>query len=87
VLVAGKAVGRLLAQVEADVADGEVHGQQAPGGGVRLLPVDGDVVGAAAVRLDELLRLDEHAVGAGAGIIDAALVRGEHGHQPLKCCF
>ena len=32
----------------------------------------------AAVRLDELLALDEHAAGAAAGIIDAALVGSEH---------
>ena len=44
-----------------DAADGEVHLAQAPGGVVVLLPVDGDVVAASAVGLDEGLALHEHA--------------------------
>ena len=43
--------------------------------GLRLLAVDGDVADAAAVGLDEPLGLDEHAAGAAAGVVDAALVR------------
>jgi len=32
----------------------------------------------AAVGFDELFRLDEHAAGALAGVVDAAFVRREH---------
>ncbi len=78
VLVAGKAVGGFLAEVEVDAADGHVHGGEAPGGGVALLAVDGEVAEFAAVGLDELLALDEEAAGAACGIVDAALVGLEH---------
>ena len=61
-----------------DPADGEVHLGQAPGRVVRLLAVDADVADAPGVRLDEPLALDEHAAAAAAGVVDAALVRGEH---------
>ena len=46
---------------------------------IRLLAVDADVPHPAAVRLDELLRLDEHAAGAAAGIIDAAMEANDLG--------
>ncbi len=43
-----------------------------------LLAVDGDVADAAAVLLDELFRLHEHAARAAAGVVDAALVGLDH---------
>ena len=46
--------------------------------GLRLLAVDGDVADPPAVGLDEFLALHEHAARAAAGVVDAALVRGEH---------
>ena len=76
--VAAEGVGLLAPRVGLDAADGEVHHGQAPGGGVALLAVDADVAELAAVGFDELLRLHEHAAGAAAGIVDAALVRREH---------
>ena len=74
VVVEGVAVGDL----GVDAADGEVHLGQAPGRVVRLLAVDADVADAPGVGLDELLALDEHAAGAAARVVDAALVGGEH---------
>ena len=74
VVVEGVAVGDL----GVDAADGEVHLGEAPGRVVGLLAVDADVADAAAVRLDELLALDEHAARAAARVVDAALVRREH---------
>ena len=71
-------VGGLPAEVGLDGADGEVHVCEAPGGGVGLLAEDGDVGGVAAVGLDEGLGLNEHAAGAAAGVVDAALVGFEH---------
>jgi hypothetical protein len=50
----------------------------ATGGGVALLAVDGDVAQLAAVGFDEFFRLHEHAAGAAGGVVDAALVGGEH---------
>ena len=64
-----------------DAADGQVHLAETPGGGVGLLAVDGDVGAVAAVLLDELLGLDEHAARTAAGIVDAALVGLDHLHQ------
>ena len=49
-----------------------------PGRVVALLPVYGDVADSPAVLLDELLGLDEHAAGAAAGVVDAALVGLQH---------
>ncbi len=51
---------------------------QPPGRGVGLLAEDGDVGRVAAVGLDELFGLDEHAAGAAAGVVDAAGVGFEH---------
>ena len=76
--VAQEGVGGLLAEVGLDAADGEVHVCQPPGGGVGLLAEDGDVGLLAAVRLDELLGLHEHAARAAAGVIDAPVVGFEH---------
>ena len=68
----------------------QVHLGQPPGGVVGLLPPDGDIAPrpapvavAGGVGLDELHRLDEHAGGAAAGVVDAALVRFQHLHQEL----
>ena len=72
--VEGVAVGDL----GVDAANGEVHLGQPPGGVVRLLPVDRDVADAAAVRLDELLALHEHAARAAAGVVDAAAIGRQH---------
>ena len=76
--VAAEGVGVLRAEVGLDAADGEVHHGEAAGGGVALLAVDADVAEPAAVGFDEFFRLHEHAAGAAAGIVDAALVGGEH---------
>ncbi len=40
VLVPGEGVGGFSAQVEVDAANGQVHGRQAPSGGVGFLAVD-----------------------------------------------
>ena len=66
------------ADVGVDTAHREVHLGKPPGRVVALLPVNGDVADAPAVFLDELLGLDEHAAGAAAGVIDAALVGLQH---------
>ena len=76
--VAAEGVGVLGAEVGLDAAQGEVHHGEAAGGGVALLAVDADVADPAAVGFDEFLRLHEHAAGAAAGIVDAALVGREH---------
>src|SRR5205085_10521396 len=76
--VAAASVGVLGTKVRLDAAQGEVHDGEAAGGGVALLAVDADVAELAAVGFDEFLRLHEHAAGAAAGIVDAALVRREH---------
>ncbi|MFM1909069.1 MAG: hypothetical protein RLZZ591_2746 [Pseudomonadota bacterium] len=65
------------------VKDGQVHGRQAPGGGVGFLAVDTYIAQFAAVGFDELFRLHKHAAAATAGVVHLALVRGQHGHQ----CF
>ena len=70
-----------VVNVGVDAADGQVHLGQPPRGVVRLLAVDADVAQPAAVGLHELLRLDEHAAGAAAGVVDAAAVGGQHLHQ------
>ena len=64
--------------VGVDAAHGEVHLAQPPGGVVRLLAIDGDVADAPAVLLHEAFGLHEHAAGAAARVVDAALVRREH---------
>jgi hypothetical protein len=61
VLVFGEGVAWLAAQVEVDTANGQVHGGQAPSGGVGLLPVDGHIAQVAAVGLNEALGLHKHA--------------------------
>jgi hypothetical protein len=70
--------GVAVRDLRVDAADGEVHLGEAPGGVVGLLAVDRDVAELAGVGLDELLALHEHAARAAAGVVDAALVRGEH---------
>jgi hypothetical protein len=76
--VAAEAVGVLGTEVGLDAAQREVHHGEAAGSGVALLAVDADVAPLAAVGLDELFRLDEHAAGAAAGIVDPAFVGAEH---------
>ena len=76
--VAAEGVGVLGAEVGLDAANGEIHHRQAAGGGVALLPVDADVAELAAVGFDEFFRLDKHAAGAAAGVVDAAFVGREH---------
>ena len=83
VQVAVEGVGVFRAEIGFDAANGEVHLGEPPGGGVALLTEDGDVVSLAAVGFDELLRLDEHAARAAAGVVDAALVGFEHFDQDL----
>jgi hypothetical protein len=50
-----------VGDVGVDASDREVHLRKAPSGVVRLLAVDGDLADPAAVILDELLGLHEHA--------------------------
>ncbi len=71
-----------------DAPDRQVHPGHSPSGVVRLLPVDRDVTGdraavavAGSVGADELYRLDEHAGGAAARVVDPAPVRLQHLHQ------
>lgn len=71
-------IGVNFAEIVLNAADGEVHLGKTPGGGVGLLPEDGEVLVTAAVCGDELFGLDEHAAGAAAGVVDAAFVGGEH---------
>ena len=61
-----------------DAAHREVHLGEPPGCVVALLPVNGDVADTPAMLFDELLGLHEHAAGAAAGVIDAALVGFQH---------
>jgi hypothetical protein len=61
-----------------------VHLADAPSPEVLLLPVQRHVLRVAAVRLDVLRALDEHAAGPTGGIADPhALARGEHGDDGL----
>lgn len=54
VTIVEEGVGVILAQVGLDASDGEVHLGQLPGGGVGVLPENGDPVDVAAVAFDEL---------------------------------
>jgi hypothetical protein len=76
--IAAKGVRRFRAEVALNAADGEVHDGELPGGGIALLPVDGDVAHAPAVSFDEAFALHEEATGAVARVIDAAFVGGDH---------
>jgi hypothetical protein len=76
-----KGVRRFRPQVGLNAANGEIHEGQLPGVGVGFFPVHTDVAHFAAVGLDKLFRLDEHATGPAAGVIDAAFIGGQHGHQ------
>ena len=82
-LVAHKGVGGLLAEIEVDAANGEVHRRQPPCGGVGFLAIDRHVADLAAVRFDELFALHKHAARAAAGVIHLAVVRREHRNQGL----
>ena len=81
--ILGERVGRAVAEVGLDAAEGEVHLGQLPGGVGELLAVDGDVGALAAVGLHELGGLHEHAAGAAGGVVDAAVVGLEHLDQRL----
>ncbi len=81
--VVAEGVSGVFPEIALDAADGEIHEGELPGGRVRFLAVDGDIAELAAVGLDEFLALHEEAAGAIAGVIDAALVRGEHEDQQL----
>ena len=61
----------VFAEVCVDAADGHVHFRHFPGVGVGFLSIDAYVVAVAAVVLDELDALHEHAAGAAAGVINA----------------
>lgn len=72
----------VLAEVCVDAADGHVHFRHFPGVGVGLLSVHAYVVAVAAVVLDKLDALHEHATGTAAGVIDAfAFARLEDAHD------
>ena len=57
-----------FAEVGIDAADSKVHLRHFPCGGVEFLTVNGNVIDASAVLLDELSGLDEHTARAAAGI-------------------
>ena len=78
VLILEEGIGGDFAEVGGEPAHGEVHLGQLVGGGGELLPVDGDVLGAAVVAFDKLDRLHEHAAGAAAGVVDLAFVGLDH---------
>src|SRR5215469_6184702 len=70
-------------QVGLNASNSKIHFRQAPGRRVGLLSKNREVAEAASVRLDEFLRLDEHAAGAAAGVVDSALVWFDHLYQQL----
>ena len=76
-VVEQRAALRVL-DIAGEAVDREVHPADAPGRLVPLLAVDRDLVGAAAVRLDEPRRLDEQAARAAGRVEHAAFVRLEH---------
>lgn len=80
-LVAGKSVCGLFAQVVVHASNDEVHGRQPPGGGVGLLAVNGHVAQLAAMGFDELFALHKHAAGAAAGVVHLAFGGGQHFDQ------
>ena len=53
-----------------DVVEDHVHDADGPDGAVRVLPVEGKVVGILALFLHILMALDEEAAGADRGVID-----------------
>ena len=69
-------VGPAGAEVRADAVDREVQPGEPPGGLVQFLAVDADIERPPAVGLNEPLRLDEHAAGTAAGVIDPAARSG-----------
>lgn len=77
-LVAEERIGRLVAEPGLDAMDGKVHVGEAPRRGIALLPEDRYVGALAAVGLDELFRLDEHASAAAGRIVDTAVVGFQH---------
>ena len=76
-----ESIRRFRPQVGLDAANGEIHEGQFPGVGVGFFPIDADIPHFAAVGFNELFRLDEHAAGPTTRVIDASLVRGQHGDQ------
>ena len=72
----------VFAEVCVDATDGHVHFRHFPGVGVGLLSVNAYVVAVAAVVLNELDALHEHAAGTAARVIDAfAFARFEDAHD------
>ncbi len=66
----------VFAEVRVDAADGHVHFRHFPGVGVGLLSVNTYVVAVAAMVLDKLDALHEHAPGAAARVINAFAFAG-----------
>src|SRR5262249_48957086 len=81
--VTKEAIRGLGPEIGVDSPDGEIHAGQAPGGGVGLLAVDGEILSAAAVLLDEAIGGDEHAARAAAGVENPAAEGLQHGNQEL----
>ena len=72
----------VFAEVRVNAADGHIHFRHFPGVGVGLLAVNTYVVAVAAMVLDKLDALHEHAAGTAAGVIDAfAFARLEDAHD------
>ena len=74
----------MFAEVRIDAADGHIHLRHFPSVGVGFLSVNADVVTVAAVVLDKLDALHEHAAGTTAGVVNAfAFARLEDAHDGL----
>ena len=76
-----KRICRFHPQIGLNTTNGEVHEGQFPRIGIGFFPVHTDVAHFTAVGFDKLFRLDEHATGPAAGVIDAPFIRGQHGDQ------
>jgi len=67
-----------MRDLRVDAADRQVHLGEPPGRVIRFLAVNRDVTYAAAMRLDELLALNEHSARPAARVIDPALIGCQH---------
>ena len=75
VTVIEERVGIELAEVSLNTANGKVHLRHFPCSRVGVLTKDGNLVDIATVVFDEFCRLDEHAAGAAARVINAPIKR------------
>jgi len=75
VAVVEERIGIELAEVSLNTANGKVHLRHFPCSRVGVLTKDGNLVDIATVVFDEFCRLDEHAAGAAARVINAPIKR------------